>query len=416
MGQGDPRDPKKGGGNMANINYIQDKVCGPFGGADLETCKANVAESPAVQDCINKNNQNNSALTCVQKKINRTHKTGQTFDPLASRGTPADAVVKKIYDKQPISDPEAALIDEAYVKNTNKAMRDVLAGTDPDKNTKDAKRIQSLTAAYQILLDSDTSEATKKKIDPAQLSAELKERLKKEKSVDVDAADASLPNKDEFFIDLTVGLALTTATYRDNFMDADSIASDNPIGTDALNAGKSPSGNFPGQRYDLTLGYGHMKSDKLRIRTGLYGRYSAIQQGYENPQLGRQVSDLKQISVMPFIGIEYYISPNFSVFGDLMVGLTSNTFSDNSGNLPTSATALEGHASLKQLEGEFLSGQIHGGAAYNINRWVALTASLAVYGDATQAESTLDGGGTINYGTTGVEVTGSVGVRVRLGK
>ncbi len=219
-------------------------------------------------------------------------------------------------------------------------------------------------------------------------------------------------NRGGFFAGGGYGLSFTSASYSDTTTEGNPTAIDNSINTGPFGVGKSPSGNYPGHRFDAHVGYAFPVSTDVNVRSGLSLRLSKVQQGYENPQFGRSVSDMSQNSFLAFIGVEKEVAERLSVFADLMVGVTNNSFSDNSGTLQTSPLATQ-IAQLKRLEGNFLAGAVRVGAAYMVLPRLSIYTALSLHIDTTRADAVTEGGGRFSYGTKGVEATGTIGVEFR---
>lgn len=366
---------------MADITSIKKAVCTKAPGADpaqkaaaKANCEANM-ERVDVKAC-SYGTSVAKATSCVKKLV------PSIFDAPAAPVT-ADDVVKKLGRGETPSAEELAKITPEYIKG-------LIANKDKDNN---AIKLAAIEEA-------------------AKTNGTIKTALAAATAVAIAGGnESSMGSHSGFFAEADFGLALSTATYSDSVTDADTIASDNPIKTGAHGVGKSPSGAYPGHRYGVSLGYAVPVAKDVNIRVGLHGRSSAIQQGYENPQFGRSISDMSQLSGMAFIGAEKYFTPEFSIFADARIGVTHNKFSNNKGNLQTSAQANQ-YAALKDLEGFVLSGGAQIGATYRIYGLLSAYAALEIYGDATKASAKTDGGGAMDFGTKGVEFSGTAGLRV----
>lgn len=376
---------------MADIKRVSDAVCRRAGidAPAKANCEANVRKTEIVADCILDKSQA-AAIRCINTKMPGAARFAASSAAPAPAATGHDVYVKIKQGLTP-SPAELQKIDAAYIQELMKSEEIEFSKRTPaDKDkVEELNVLRGLPAADYPTIAAAIAAA---KGGPK-------------------AQASDLSDHNGFFAEAGCGLALSTATYSDSVTDADSIAKDNSIKTGAFGAGKSPSGAFPGGRCGLSLGYAVKAANDVYIRFGIHGRASGIRQGYENPQFGRSVSDLTQLSGMAFIGVEKYFTPEFSAFLDGRLGFTNNTFDNNADNLQTSAQANQ-YAKLSQLEGSVLSGGAQVGVAYRLFGLLSAFAALDVYTDATKASAPTEGGGAMDFGLKGAEVTGTVGLRV----
>ncbi len=344
----------------------------PGGDGSYDKCMAAARD---VNDIIKGKKTTDEALAAIPKP---TPPPADVTDPAAI----LEKVSKAVGSGAPVDPADLPKITTEFITTkanaTQKdAIRSILKALDP--NSSEAKRI-------------------------ATALGDVKEPVKP-------ANDLDLGSHGGWFAEAGYGLALTSSTYYDSVNPAGSLGGD-AIRTGSYGVGKKPSGNYPGHRFDLSAGYAIPVQNGLNVRVGAHVRFSSIQQGYENPQFGRSVPDMSQFSAMALVGIEKYITPDFAIFADARFGITSNSFpSGTTGNLQTSAQATQ-YADLKSMEGVFLSGGAQAGAAYRLIGPLSVFAALGIYGDATKATAKTDGGGNLEYGTTGVELSGTVGLKV----
>lgn len=381
---------------MADITKVIKAVCTRAPGADASekakakaNCETNIMETLAA-DCVYNQRTVAQSTSCIRK----------------ARGL-------SIFNAPAAAAP-AATGHEVYVK-----IKQGLTPSAAELKKIDAAYIQELMKSEEIKF-SDRTQAQKDQVEELSVLRSLPAENYPTIAAALAAAKGGAKAQSivlgegyhsGFFAEGGCGLALSTATYSDSVTDADSIASENSIKTGAFGAGKSPSGAFPGGRCGLSLGYAVTVAKDVNIRFGIHGRASGVRQGYENPQFGRSVSDLTQWSALAFVGAEKYFTPEFSAFVDGRIGFTSNKFSNNAGNLQTSAQAYQ-YAKLSELEGSVLSGGTQGGVAYRLFGFLSVFAALDVYIDATKASAPTAGGVAMDFGLKGSEVTGTVGVRV----
>lgn len=368
---------------MADIKRVSDAVCRRAGidAPAKANCEANVRKTEIVADCILDKSQA-AAIRCINAKMPGAARfAASSAAPAPGAATPKD-VLKKIdaaksaTDFSNISDNELKLITDDEIAKMTDVERKILAKLPASPG--EATRIHNALAAAK-------------------------------------GGKKSKAGHGGPFVEVGAGIALSTPKPGDSINPAGSLGG-NEIQTGAYGVGDSPSGNYPGHRFELPLGYAIPIQDDLNVRLGLYLRRTVVQQGYENPMFDRSFPTLTQTSYMALIGIEKYFTPQFSAFADVMLGVTSNSFPDGtSGNLETSTQATQ-YAPLSGLEGNFLSGGIRGGVAYHFNSWLAGYGALSLIGDATKAVAKTDGGGNFEYGLFGIETTAILGLRFTLPK
>lgn len=376
----------------ANMTTVRKTLCAKFNGApapaaEKAACEANVTK--VGPDCVASSTTNKALEKCIKGKLPGMSLWTAPVDPPP---TPGD-LINKVRAGGSLNSAEQTVVN-AHIETllTSEAV--------PNKDRSDADKA-NIAALGQLRADAATNPALKNILDDAEKAFKAKQK----------PAEPEFGKRSGFFAEGGCGLAITTATYGDSVTNADPVATNNPINTGAYGVGRSPSGNFPGYRCDGSVGYAKPVNDGLNVRFGVSYRDSVVRQGFESPLYGRSVPNLYQTSWMAFLGIEKQLTPRASVFVDAMLGWTDNKFADNTGYLQTSAQGTQ-YGALSALEGRVLSGGGRVGGAYRLFEYLSVYGALSVYGDATKAAAKTDGGGAFEYGTTGPEVTGTVGVRV----
>lgn len=224
-----------------------------------------------------------------------------------------------------------------------------------------------------------------------------------------------------FYGEVAHGLDILAATYTDS-MGGTLIA---PIKTGSAGYTNSPSGNWPGSRLHLAGGYAFPVGERVSIPVSLQYRLSRIIQGYESPELGRAIPDLNQHSLQASFGISGQATELLSFFADVSAGIVYNTIGNNV--FPWEHDAKKGEmglqtvinqeaqaaAKMENLHGTFLAGKVRLGAALDLHKNVSIFSAFELYGDSTQAEVLLPGGGTLRYGTERPEVSWQLGLRFK---
>lgn len=378
---------------MADIATVSKAVCTKPDRTAPEqaNCEANVRNALVVDSCVTGKSKS-AAIKCIGKKLPGP----ALWAPPAGSGAPTPAeLINKVRAGGSLAPDEQKVVN-AHIEKL------LASEAVPSKDRTPADQV-NVAELGQIRDAAEKNPAIKGILDAATAVFNLKKGGN-------DSSGSEFGKRSGFFAEAGVGLALTTATYGDSVTDADSVASDNAIKTGAYGVGRSPSGNYPGHRFEGSLGYAFAVDKDLNIRLGAHYRKSVVQQGFENPTYGRSVSDLYQDSLMVLLGVERHLSPSVSVFADLMVGATRNAFADNSGYLPTSAASTQ-YAPLKNLERVVMSGGIRGGVVWRLFGLLSVYSALSVYTDASDAETRTDGGRAFKYGTRGAEATATVGVK-----